>query len=209
MDAVLYQYNNPKPRGMFYIYTNEYLTTPVESNQQSNMKQVAMVFDGFFSFDYTAETNIPWQPLEGGSFSSDCVQEMPSLMRIIAVRSPRLTSAESTAQTILDELADCEERMQKYLRNTTLLTIIKGYPLFRNYPNYKINKFNFKFDENVNKIVADMVFQEMRVNRGDIQNVNVADPQLQQPDNLGQITIQDNLTGDISTIDSDVITPIQ
>ena len=206
-DAILFSYNSPKPKSMFYIYTNEYLTTPEEErNPLGNAEQAAIIFDGFFSFEYTAEVNIPWQPIEGSSYSSDCVQEMPSYIHLVAVRAPKLRTADGTAESILDEIEFCEQQMQTYMRNTTLLTIIKGYPLFRNYVNYKINKFSFKFDERVNKLVADIVFQEIRTNRGATNgNANVADPQLEPSDDLGQITAVSDLgDDDVSIIDNDM-----
>jgi hypothetical protein len=187
-------YNVPKPRTSFIIYTNDYLTT-TQSNVTSEVEsEAALIFNGFMLFDYSNQVNIPYEPIEGSSFSSDSVQDTPATIRIIGAYAPWHKSKIFNNNQLLDLQALCEAQLDTYLKNTTLLTIIKSRPLFKTYANYKLQSYEFTFNPDLMMFMPDCKFQEIRTNRGaSAYSDNVNDVQNTANVDVGNVDSGDNV----------------
>ena len=187
-------YYSPKPKSQFIIYSNKYLTQPQDNTRIKADIDAAIVFSGFMLFDYNTKVTVPYEPIEGSSFSSDSVQDSPDTIRIIGAYCPWGKGVFYTNDMLMDAQATVEAQLQTYKANTTLLTIIKSRPIFKTYTNFKLISYEFNFNPEQTALIADCMFQEIRTNRGASAYSNqVNDPQNSTMADNGIVTPTDAL----------------
>jgi len=83
----------------FKIYTNEYLKLKKPTEAEAEAETV-FKFTALSDFDFNNVSNIPYEPLEAGDFSSDSIQATPFTIQIQAIYTPIITSKKDTQEKL-------------------------------------------------------------------------------------------------------------
>jgi hypothetical protein len=146
----------------FKIYTNEYLKLKKPTEAEADNETV-FKFTALGDFDFNNVSNVPYEPLEAGDFSSDSIQSTPFTISIQAIYTPFVTSKKDNLEVLRNKTNKVIEALEKYSRsNTTLLTIMNEYPVLKIYKDLLLKQFNYKLKDGVG-LFANLGFQESRI----------------------------------------------
>lgn len=179
---------NNKQQVPFTIYEQAYLTS--EQDEIAQQQYSAITMTGFYEFGYSAEVNIAFEPLENSQFSSDSIQTTPFQIFCVGTLSQVIKKKGYNAADILQDQADFETAMNKYLTNTTLLAIVPSAPLFRIYQNLKLLSFRYDFTADRTNLVVYMTFRQIRqttTQYGGLTQNQVANPNNSSVVNNGNV----------------------
>lgn len=199
-----WQTNNTPQIGeiLFTIYTKKIFEDPTvdispESVSSADVTDDDMVadFQALKEFEIQYQVDIPTEPLEGGQFSNDSVLGSPYVINIIAVSSPAyergvVYNDETRRQYIRDIVDALEENMNSQV----IVSLIQSKPLFKTYPNLKINNFKYKISANQLNLFCLIQLQQVRETTAEYgtSNINtVANPQNSDTVQNGVVAAED------------------
>jgi len=146
----------------FKIYTNEYLKLKKPTEAEADDETV-FKFTALGDFKFNNVSNIPYEPLEAGDFSSDSIQSTPFTISIQAIYTPFVTSKKDNLEVLRNKTNKVITSLQEYSRNnTTLLTIMNEYPVLKIYKDLLLKQFDYELRDGVG-LFANLVFQEIRI----------------------------------------------
>lgn len=148
-----------KKQSTFIIYTMEALS----DDSRSNDSNVALEFTSLNEIEYTNEVQIPYEPIEQGGFTSDSQFNSPFILKMTVSFSPIIETKKDTAKSIRQKISDVEDKLEEFKNNTTLLVLFNIYPVTTVYKNIKLKYISYKRTSNNNMLVANLVFQEIRI----------------------------------------------
>lgn len=161
----------------FKIYTNEYLKLKKPTEAEADDETV-FKFTALGDFKFNNVSNIPYEPLEAGDFSSDSIQSTPFTISIQAIYTPVITSKKDNLESLRNKTNKLIASLEEYSRNnTTLLTIMNEYPVLKIYKDLLLKQFDYELRDGVG-LFANLVFQEIRIStnnpdglpEGDVEN---------------------------------------
>ena len=146
----------------FKIYTNEYLKLKKPTEAEADDETV-FKFTALGDFKFNNVSNIPYEPLEAGDFSSDSIQSTPFTISIQAIYTPVITSKKDNLESLRNKTNKLIASLEEYSRNnTTLLTIMNEYPVLKIYKDLLLKQFDYELRDGVG-LFANLVFQEIRI----------------------------------------------
>lgn len=149
----------PARQNTFVIYTNEVLQSQ-DSIQQ--LAQSAITFTSLHDITYTNQVNIAFEPLENSQFSSDSLQDTPYTLNLSAKYTPWANIPGFTYKDGQNQLNYVANTLDKYLHNTTLLTLLKIRPLFVQYTNLHLTNVAYSLTPHNSTLHAILSFLQIR-----------------------------------------------
>jgi hypothetical protein len=141
----------------FSIYEIDALTATTIDEQDSF---IAVSFDAVYAYGYRRDSEIPYQPLEDGNYSTDSVLSEPFILRATGC----ITQAYSD-DTIVDEfdsIGEITSDLDEYQNNLIQLIIFKGSPFFQAYYPMHLKSVSYEVSPDRTTLYADMTFQQVR-----------------------------------------------
>ena len=157
----------------FVIYTMDVLKDPAYILADGNPQQldeteldeavVAAGFQGLRNFAMRMQTNIPYEVLENGEFSSDSIGGTPFEIGVVAEVAPIFSDEVQNDQQRREYIGEVEDLLKDALANDTQLVILQNTPLFNLYTNIKLNELVYDISVDQLNMVAFMKFQQIRI----------------------------------------------
>jgi hypothetical protein len=178
----------------FYIYEMSYFDSI--SNKDLTTKSQAIELNTFANIKYKNTIQVPTQPLENGQFTNDSIITSPFIFTLEGIASTILTTQITSLfnpSSLRDRLSTIENQLDKYLKNNTLLVVLKSYPLLRNYTNLKLIDVEYSQNNTINYLRPTLTFQQVRVASVEYNNLkvdNISDQTQATSKQNGQVTPQ-------------------
>lgn len=162
----------------FKIYTNEYLKLKKPTEEEAE-EETVFKFTALGEFAFKNKSNVPYEVLEAGDFSSDSIQATPFTIQIRAIYTPIITSKKDTQEKLAKKVSKTIDILQSYRISNTLLTIIDQYPLFNIYKDLLLTDFQYELVGGM-KLVAMLSFQEARISNNNADGL--PDDEIEDPE---------------------------
>ena len=150
-------FSKSKASQKFIIYEIGALTAQTPKDLA---KFVAIEFDSVIDYSYQNEVKIPFQPLEGGLFSTDSILTSPFILKCTGAITMSYTN-DTVAQSFAD-ISLVVALLLFYLQNSTQLVIFEKAPFFSEYSPMHLRVFNYEVSPDNNTLYANMEFQEVQ-----------------------------------------------
>ena len=188
---------NTKKQSTFIIYTMDALSNSTNTNTDN----VALEFTSLKNIEYNCDVRIPYEPIEQGGYTSDSQIEQPFTLKLQVVYSPVATSSKDTINILRQKITDVELSLNTYQKNSTLLVLFNTYPITTVYENIKLLSVNHRKNSDMNMLIADLTFQEVRITGVDYESFT--DATLLEPENADTLD-----SGVVSPVDTDEVLEI-
>ena len=187
-------YNAPPPTPPmgdvnFIVYTMDVLSDPayiIADGETSQLDEedisedvVAATFQGITNFGMKQQSNVPYEPLELGKFSSDSIGGTPFEIAIVAEVAPVFNKSETDELNITndedrrDYIGNVEDMLNDALTNTKQMVLLFKTPLFKSYINIKLVEFMYDITPDNRNMTAFLKFQQIRVTNTEYNYVPV------------------------------------
>lgn len=185
-------FGKQKQQKQFYIYDIGVLNAKTE---QEYAQYIALKFDGVVDYDYSNQSDIPYQPLENGSFNTDSILDTPFLLRLTGAVT--MAYSDHTVVQNYDGISNIVIALENALSDNTQFIIYGGYPFFVSYEPMKLKRINYGVNPNNITLMATLEFQEIRsaITTGSLSNTDT----LKNPTNSN--------TGNSGIVTPSVVTP--
>lgn len=173
----------------FIVYTMDVLNDPsyilADGNaaeleeEQISEEVVAAAFQGITNFGMKQQSNVPYEPLELGQFSSDSIGGTPFEIAIVAEVAPAFSKSLTTELNITSDadrreyIGDVEDMMNESLTNEKQMVLLFKTPLFKSYINLKLVEFMYDITPDNRNMTAFMKFQQIRITKSEYAYVPV------------------------------------
>jgi len=163
----------------FIIYTMDVLNDPAYIMADGDVAEleelevddtsIAVAFQGITNFGIRKKSNIPYEPLENGQFSSDSIGGTPFEIAIIAEVAPAFRISTNQEDNITSDedrrayIGDVEDMLTDAVDNKTQFVLLFKNPLFKNYINIKLSSFIYDITPDHKNMTAFLTFQQVRV----------------------------------------------
>lgn len=148
-----------KKQSTFIIYTMDALSNDSDSNEDN----VALEFTSLSEIEYSNDVRIPYEPIEGGEFTSDSKIESPFILKMTVAFVPSPDNKKDTQKSLRQKITDVEGTLEEYKTNSKLLLLFNTYPICTVYKNIKLTSISYKRTSDNNMLVANLIFQEVRI----------------------------------------------
>jgi hypothetical protein len=148
-----------KKQSTFIIYTMDALSNDSDSNEDN----VALEFTSLSEIEYSNDVRIPYEPIEGGEFTSDSKIESPFILKMTVAFVPSPDNKKDTQKSLRQKITDVESTLEEYKTNSKLLLLFNTYPICTVYKNIKLTSISYKRTSDNNMLVANLIFQEVRI----------------------------------------------
>lgn len=148
-----------KKQSTFIIYTMDALSNDSDSNEDN----VALEFTSISEIEYSNDIRIPYEPIEGGEFTSDSKIESPFILKMTVAFVPSPDNKKDTQKSLRQKITDVESTLEEYKTNSKLLLLFNTYPICTVYKNIKLTSISYKRTSDNNMLVANLTFQEVRI----------------------------------------------
>tara|TARA_R110000868_G_scaffold63089_3_gene190144 strand:- start:785 stop:1366 length:582 start_codon:yes stop_codon:yes gene_type:complete len=148
-----------KKQSTFIIYTMDALSNDSDSNEDN----VALEFTSISEIEYSNDIRIPYEPIEGGEFTSDSKIESPFILKMTVAFVPSPDNKKDTQKSLRQKITDVESTLEEYKTNSKLLLLFNTYPICTVYKNIKLTSISYKRTSDNNMLVANLIFQEVRI----------------------------------------------
>lgn len=161
----------------FIVYTMDVLQDPAYilsdgtgvEELEIDETSVAVAFQGITNFGIRKKSNIPYEPLENGQFSSDSIGGTPYEIAIVAEVAPTFKISLNYEDNITSDedrrayIGDVENMLTDAVDNQTQFVLLFKNPLFNNYINLKLSEFIYDITPDRKNMTAFLKFQQIRV----------------------------------------------
>jgi hypothetical protein len=148
-----------KKQSTFIIYTMDALSNDSDSNEDN----VALEFTSLSEIEYSNDVRIPYEPIEGGEFTSDSKIASPFILKMTVAFVPSPDNKKDTQKSLRQKITDVEGTLEEYKTNSKLLLLFNTYPICTVYKNIKLTSISYKRTSDNNMLVANLIFQEVRI----------------------------------------------
>lgn len=194
-------FNKPPPSPQlgdvnFIVYTMDVLKDPayIDGVNEENIDEatVAAAFQGISNFGMRKQSNIPYEPLELGQFSSDSIGGTPYEIAIVAEVAPTFNKSLSSEYNLTNDvdrrayIGDVEDMLNDALENKKQMVLLFKTPLFKSYTNIKLSEFIYDITKDNLNMTAFLKFQQIRVTKSEYGYVALDD--VNDPRNASQRT---------------------
>ena len=194
-------YNKPPPSPQlgdvnFIVYTMDVLKDPayIDGVNEENIDEatVAAAFQGISNFGMRKQSNIPYEPLELGQFSSDSIGGTPYEIAIVAEVAPTFSKSLSSEYNLTNDvdrrayIGDVEDMLTDAVENKKQMVLLFKTPLFKSYTNIKLSEFIYDITKDNLNMTAFLKFQQIRVTKSEYGYVALDD--VNDPRNASQRT---------------------
>lgn len=181
----------------FIIYTMDILNDPAYLLDADDVDyedvddtSVAVAFQGMSNFGVRYKSNVPFEPLENGEFSSDSIGGTPYEIAIVAEVSPVFRKTDDAEDNITNDeerrayIGNVEDMLTSAINNDLQFVLLFKNPLFKNYTNIKLVEFAYDISVENKNMTAFLKFQEIRVTNPEYGYVPL--DSVKQPSNSSQ-----------------------
>lgn len=194
-------FNKPPPSPQlgdvnFIVYTMDVLKDPAYINgvNEENIDEatVAAAFQGISNFGMRKQSNIPYEPLELGQFSSDSIGGTPYEIAIVAEVAPTFSKSLSSEYNLTNDvdrrayIGDVEDMLTDAVENKKQMVLLFKTPLFKSYINLKLSEFIYDITRDNLNMTAFLKFQPIRVTKSEYGYVAL--DEVNDPRNASQRT---------------------
>ena len=135
----------------------------LSNDSDSNEDNVALEFTSLSEIEYSNDVRIPYEPIEGGEFTSDSKIESPFILKMTVAFVPSPDNKKDTQKSLRQKITDVESTLEEYKTNSKLLLLFNTYPICTVYKNIKLTSISYKRTSDNNMLVANLIFQEVRI----------------------------------------------